>query len=489
MSLVELSISELHSKLESKEITTTEVVQACYTQIKNVDPKIHAFLTLNEEQALEKAKRMDAVGDFSKPLSGIPVGVKDMICTKNLRTTAGSKILENFVPPYSATAVYKLEEAGAIVIGKMNMDEFAMGSSTENSGYFPTNNPWDTARVPGGSSGGSAAAVAARMCPATLGTDTGGSIRQPASLCGVVGVKPTYGRVSRFGAIAMASSLDQIGPFARTVEDAALMMEVLAGQDPLDATTLNDNVPKYTASLQKGVKGMKIGLPKEYFEEGLAPDVARVTQEAIQVLKDQGAEIVELSLPYTKYALPVYYLVMPSEVSANLSRFDGVRYGAAPDESEVRVLDDIYTRTRSRGFGAEPKRRIILGAFALSAGYQDKYYQQAQKVRTLIKQDFDDAFKQVDAIVTPVSPTIAWKMGEKVADPLQMYLSDIYTIPANLAGICGISVPVGLSQNLPVGLQVLCPQLGEETMFQVGYAVDNIIQFHKQNPPVLLAQS
>jgi aspartyl-tRNA(Asn)/glutamyl-tRNA(Gln) amidotransferase subunit A len=488
MLLTDLTISEARTMLQQKIFSATELVQAHIELSKKWNPSIGAFLEITEEQALSKAQERDKRGLSSQSLEGIPIGIKDIICTSGVRTTCGSKILENFIPPYSATVLNKIEDAGGIMIGKMNMDEFAMGSSTENSAYQTTKNPWDITRVPGGSSGGSAAAVAAHMCMASLGTDTGGSIRQPAALCGVVGVKPTYGRVSRFGVLAMASSLDQVGPFTKTVEDAALMMEVLAGQDKLDATTLPTPVPPYHQQLNKNIKGMKIGIPQEYFEEGLEKEDKKVIEQAIQQLQHLGATIREISLPHTKYALAVYYLIMPSEVSANLARYDGIRYGSAPAEKNIKTLDDIYLQTKSNGFGPEPKRRIMLGTFALSAGYQDKFYLQAQKVRTLIKQDFDKAFQAVDAIVTPTSPTTAWKLGEKMDDPLKMYLSDIYTIPANLAGICGLSMPIGFSHNLPVGLQILGNQLQEQTILNIGYALDTEIQFYKNKPPLLLEE-
>lgn len=485
MSLTDLTIIEARKKLKNHEVSAVELTKACFEQIKKLDEKVKAFLTLNEEAALKRAQDIDQKGTYGGSLEGIPIAVKDLICTRNLRTTAGSKILENFVPPYNATVINRLEEAGAIIIGKTNLDEFAMGSSTENSSFFPTHNPWDLERVPGGSSGGSAAAVAARMCFAALGTDTGGSIRQPAALCGVVGLKPSYGRVSRFGVMAMASSLDQIGAFAKTSEDVALVMSVIAGNDPHDSTTLPAVVPQYDQELKADINGLKIGIPKEYFEAGLDTEDEKVIQNAINTLEKLGASIQEISLPHSKYALPVYYLIMPSEVSANLSRYDGVRFGSSPEPREIKNLEEIYIKTRSAGFGKEPKRRIMLGAFALSAGYQDKYYAQAQKVRTLIKQDFDRAYQEVDAIVTPTSPTAAWKLGEKVDDPLKMYLSDIYTIPANLAGICGLVVPVGFSNNLPVGLQILSKQLGEQTVFNIGHALDREIRFMEQKPEVL----
>jgi aspartyl-tRNA(Asn)/glutamyl-tRNA(Gln) amidotransferase subunit A len=489
MLLTELTIAEARKMLQQHVFSATELVQEHIELIQKLDPSLGAFLTITEEQALNKAKEIDSKKDYTKPLSGIPIGIKDIICTRHVKTTCASHILDNFIPPYNATVFNRIEQAGGIMIGKTNMDEFAMGSSTENSAYYPTKNPWDLTQVPGGSSGGSAAAVAAHMCMTSLGTDTGGSIRQPAALCGVVGVKPTYGRVSRFGVLAMASSLDQVGPFTKTVEDAAILMEVLAGEDLYDATTLPAPVPPYHQKLNPNIKGIRIGIPREYFEDGLDIEDRKVIEQAIKQLQHLGAIIQEISLPHTKYALAVYYLVMPSEVSANLARYDGIRYGNAPSKEDIHTLDDIYLKTKSKGFGPEPKRRIMLGTFALSAGYQDKFYLQAQKVRTLIKQDFDQAFQQVDAIVTPTSPSTAWKLGEKMDDPLKMYLSDIYTIPANLAGICGLSMPIGFSHHLPVGLQILGNQLQEQTILNIGYALDTEIQFYKHKPPLLSQES
>ncbi len=485
MSLTDLTLLEAKQKLKSREVTSVELTKSCFDQIRKLDSQVKAFITLNEEAALQRAAEIDAAGAYDTPLAGIPIAAKDLICTKNLRTTAASKILENFVPTYNATVIERLNQAGAVLIGKTNLDEFAMGSSTENSAFFPTSNPWDLTRVPGGSSGGSAAAVAARMCFAALGTDTGGSIRQPASLCGVTGIKPSYGRVSRFGVMAMASSLDQVGVLARNPMDTALVMSVIAGHDPLDSTTLPAEVPTYHEEAQSDLSGMRIGVPKEYFEAGgMAPEDQQVIQTALETIKKLGGELIDISLPHTKYALPVYYLLMASEVSANLARYDGVRFGLSPSEDQIRQLDDIYLLSRSAGFGAEPKRRIMLGTFALSAGYQNKYYLQAQKVRTLIKRDFEQAYERVDAIVTPTSPTTAWEKGEKVNDPFKMYLSDIYTIPANLAGICGLVVPVGLSHSLPGGLQILGPQLGEQVVFNVGEAISREISF--QEKPAIL---
>ncbi len=428
-----------------------------YAKIQSDDPKIGAFLTLCKDRALAKALEMDALaakGEKLPPLGGVPVAIKDVMVTKGVRTTAGSKILGNYIPPYDCTAVARLEAAGAVVLGKLNCDEFAMGSSNENSAWKPVHNPRDLTRVPGGSSGGSAAAVAADMAVATLGSDTGGSIRQPASFCGVVGTMPTYGRVSRYGLIAFASSLDHIGPLTKTVKDAAIMLRTIAGRDPMDSTSAEVPVPDYVAELEKPVRGLKIGVAKEYLGEGLDKEVRNAIEAAIQKLAKQGCEIVEVSLPHTKYAIPTYYIVATAEASSNLARFDGVRYGYRA--KDARTLSEMYRRSRDQGFGAEVKRRIMLGTYALSAGYYDAYYLKAQRVRTLLTRDFEEAFKKVDAIVGPVSPTAAFKLGEKVDDPLAMYLADIYTVTADLAGIPGISVPCGeTKEKLPIGLQIL----------------------------------
>lgn len=480
MDITALTITEANRKLAEKEISCAELVLAAFERIDRVESSVQAFITLTREQALAQARAIDAQGDFSHPLTGIPLGIKDLICTAGVQATAGSRILEGFIPPYSATTYVRIEQAGGVMVGKTNMDEFAMGSSCENSAYHPTRNPWDLTKVPGGSSGGSAAAVAARMCLGSLGTDTGGSIRQPAALCGVVGIKPTYGRVSRSGVMAMAASLDQVGPFALTVEDGAILLSAIAGRDPSDATTGDIPVPDYRANLDPDLKGKKIGIPKEYFEEGLDDEDRKVIESAIEWTASQGAEVREVSLPHTKYALPVYYLIMPSEVSANLSRYDGIRFG--PSAADARSLEEIYVSSRSAGFGPEPKRRIILGTFALSSGYADKYYHKALQALELIKRDFDDAFEQVDVLLTPTSPTTAWNIGEKVDDPLKMYLSDAYTIPANLAGICGLSMPIGFSHGLPVGLQILGKRYAEQSILDIGYALDREIQFHKSIP-------
>ena len=457
MDLKLLTIDAARSAVQQREITAMALAEAHYARIEKEDGQIGAFLTLSKERALEQADRMDrmvADGKTLPPLGGVPVGIKDVMSTRGLRTTAGSKILENYIPPYDCTAVARLEAAGAVVLGKMNCDEFAMGSSNENSAYGPVRNPRDLSRVPGGSSGGSAAAVAADMAVATLGSDTGGSIRQPASFCGVVGLMPTYGRVSRYGLIAFASSLDHIGPLTKTVKDAATVLRTIAGRDPMDSTSADVPVPDYVAELDKPVRGMKIGVAKEYFGEGLDDEVRQAVEAAIDKLKGLGCEIVPVSLPHTPYAIPTYYLIATAEASSNLARYDGVRYSHRA--RGVKTLSEMYRRSRDEGFGAEVKRRIMLGTYALSAGYYDAYYLKAQKVRTLLTRDFDEAFRKVDAIVTPTSPTAAFRLGEKSNDPLAMYLADIYTVTADLAGIPGISVPCGeTKEKLPIGLQIL----------------------------------
>src|SRR5580692_8655829 len=453
MNIELLTVDSARTAVLEKQITATALVDAFYKKIEAEDPAIGAYLTLSKERAHRQAEQVDALadkGDALPPLAGVPIAVKDVLTTKGVRTTAGSKILDNFIAPYDATAVARLEAAGAVVLGKMNCDEFAMGSSNENSGYGPVRNPRDLTRVPGGSSGGSAAAVAADMAVFTLGSDTGGSIRQPASFCGVVGLMPTYGRVSRYGLIAFASSLDHIGPLTKTVSDAALVLRTIAGRDPMDATSIDLPVPDYVAELEKPVRGLKIGVAKEYFGEGLDDEVRHAVESAIDKLKSVGCEIVPVSLPHTRYAIPTYYLIATAEASANLARYDGVRYGRRANG--VKTLPEMYRRSRDEGFGAEVKRRIMLGTYALSAGYYDAYYLKAQKVRTLLTRDFEEAFRKVDAIVTPTSPTAAFRLGEKSNDPLAMYLADIFTVTADLAGIPGISVPGGeTKENLPVG--------------------------------------
>ena len=447
-----------------------------YARIRKEDAEIGAFLTLSEDRALAQAARIDkmaADGQPLPPLAGVPIAIKDVMVMRGVRTTAGSKILENFVPPYDCTAVSRLEAAGAVVLGKLNCDEFAMGSSTENSAYHPVRNPRDKTRVPGGSSGGSAAAVAAGMAVATLGSDTGGSIRQPASFCGVVGLKPTYGRVSRYGLIAFASSLDHIGPFANSVKDAALMLRTIAGRDPMDSTSADMPVPDYVAELEKPVRGLRVGVANEYFGSGLDAEVRAAVEAAIQKLASLGCEIVPVSLPHTEYAIPTYYIVATAEASANLARYDGVRYGFRA--RGAKTLSEMYRQTRDGGFGMEVKRRIMLGTYVLSAGYYDAYYLKAQKVRTLLTRDFDEAFKKVDVIAAPTAPTPAFKLGEKVDDPLAMYLADIYTVTANLAGIPGISVPCGETrEGLPIGLQIFGRWFDEGTVLRVAHAYEGV---------------
>ena len=472
-----LTIDATRIAIQERQTTATAVAESFYKKIEAEDGDVHAYLTLCRDRAMAQARKIDAMadrGDDLPPLAGVPVAVKDVISTQGVRTTAGSKILEDFVAPYDATAVQKLEAAGAVILGKTNCDEFAMGSSNENSAYGPVRNPRDKTRVPGGSSGGSAAVIAAGTAVASLGSDTGGSIRQPASFCGVVGLMPTYGRVSRYGLIAFASSLDHIGPFAKDVKDAAIMLEVIAGRDPMDSTSAEVPVAKYSDEIGKPVRGMKIGVAKEYFGEGLDEEVKSAVEASIQNLAKAGAEIVEVSLPHTKYAIPTYYLVATAEASSNLARYDGVRYSHR--SFEARTLSEMYRKSRDEGFGAEVKRRIILGTYALSAGYYDAYYLKAQKVRTLLSQDFDAAFAKVDAIVTPTTPTPAFKLGEKADDPLAMYLADIFTVTADLVGIPGISVPCGQSkQGLPIGLQVFAPHFQEGTMIRVANAVEHAL--------------
>jgi aspartyl-tRNA(Asn)/glutamyl-tRNA(Gln) amidotransferase subunit A len=472
MNLELLTIDAARSAVQERKTSAAALAESFYAKIQSDDPKIGAFLTLCKDRALAKALEMDALaakGEKLPPLGGVPVAIKDVMVTKGVRTTAGSKILGNYVPPYDCTAVARLEAAGAVVLGKVNCDEFAMGSSNENSAWKPVHNPRDLTRVPGGSSGGSAAAVAADMAVAALGSDTGGSIRQPASFCGVVGMVPTYGRVSRYGLIAFASSLDHIGPLTKTVKDTAIVLRTIAGRDPMDSTSADVPVPDYVAELEKPVRGLKLGVAKEYLGEGLDKKVRSAIEAAIQKLAKQGCEIVEISLPHTKYAIPAYYIVATAEASSNLARFDGVRYGYRA--KDVRTLSEMYRRSRDQGFGAEVKRRIMLGTYALSAGYYDAYYLKAQKVRTLLTRDFEEAFKKVDAVVAPVSPTAAFKLGEKVDDPLAMYLADIYTVTADLAGIPGISVPCGeTKEKLPIGLQILGRHFDESTILRVAQA-------------------
>ena len=468
------TIDSIRAAIAERRTIATALADEFYARIKQADSEIGAYLTLSKERARAKAAEIDKLAEAGNPLpplAGVPVAIKDVMVTRDLRTTAGSKILENFVPPYDCTAVARMEAAGAVVLGKLNCDEFAMGSSTENSAYHPVRNPRDKSRVPGGSSGGSAAAVAANMAVATLGSDTGGSIRQPASFCGVVGLKPTYGRVSRYGLIAFASSLDHVGPFTNTVKEAALVLRTIAGRDPMDSTSANMPVPDYVAELGKPVKGLRVGVAKEYFGEGLDPEVRTAVETAIQKLAAQGCEIVSVSLPHTEYAIPTYYIVATAEASSNLARYDGVRYGFRA--RNPNTLSDMYRRTRDGGFGLEVKRRIMLGTYVLSAGYYDAYYLKAQKVRTLLTRDFEEAFKKVDVIAAPTCPTPAFRLGEKVNDPLAMYLADIYTVTANLAGIPGISIPCGENhEKLPIGLQMFGKHFDEATVLRVAHAYE-----------------
>ncbi|MCQ6268547.1 Asp-tRNA(Asn)/Glu-tRNA(Gln) amidotransferase subunit GatA [Fictibacillus sp. WQ 8-8] len=483
MSLLEKKVSELHNLLHKREVSVTDLVDASYARIGQVEDKVKAFLTLNEERARIQAKELDEVlagSPGERILAGLPIALKDNISTKGLRTTSGSKILSNFDPIYDATVASRLYEAGAITIGKLNMDEFAMGSSNENSGYHVTKNPWNTDYVPGGSSGGSAATVAASEVLFSLGSDTGGSIRQPAAYCGVVGLKPTYGLVSRFGLIAFASSLDQIGPITRTVEDNAYLLQAIAGHDHMDSTSANVDVPDYLSAITGDVKGIRIAVPKEYLAEGVNPAVKEKVLEALKVLEGQGAVWEEVSLPHSKYALATYYLLSSSEASANLSRFDGVRYGVRSDNTEN--LLELYKNSRSEGFGDEVKRRIMLGTFALSSGYYDAYYKKAQKVRTLIKNDFEQVFNNFDVIIGPTTPTTAFKIGEKTNDPLTMYANDILTIPVNLAGVPAISVPCGFSNGLPVGLQIIGKHFDESTIYRVASVFEQATENHKAKP-------
>jgi aspartyl-tRNA(Asn)/glutamyl-tRNA(Gln) amidotransferase subunit A len=481
--LNQLTLSELTVKIAKREVSAREATQACLDRVAKVDSQIHAFISHNDADALAQADAVDklvAQGDAANlPLLGAPIGIKDVLAVKNHPLNCGSKILGNFVSPYDATVIEKLKAAGAIIFGRLNMDEFAMGSSTENSAFGITRNPWDTTRIPGGSSGGSAAAVAADEVIATLGTDTGGSIRQPAALCGCVGMKPTYGRVSRYGLVAFASSLDQVGPFSKDVHDNATLLNVISGYDKRDSTSVNQPVPDYTKALDGNIKGLRLGLPKEYMIGGLDPEVKAAVDAAVKKLESLGATVEEISLPHTEYAAATYYIIAPAEASANLARFDGIRYCARVDGADPI---ELYSKTRGAGFGPEVKRRIILGTYVLSSGYYDAYYLRAQKVRTLIRQDFLKAFEKVDAIVTPTSPTAAFKIGEKSDDPLQMYLSDVFTISCNLAGICGISLPCGFTKSpkLPIGLQLLGKPFGEETMLKIAHAYEQSTGWHKE---------
>jgi aspartyl-tRNA(Asn)/glutamyl-tRNA(Gln) amidotransferase subunit A len=466
--------------LKNGKTTARAVTESVLGRIQSVDDKVKAYITVTgRSQALAVADEADKrrKAGNAAVLLGIPLAVKDNMCTEGIKTTCASKILANFIPPYDATVVQKLKAAGSVICGKPNMDEFAMGSSTENSGFFITRNPWDLERIPGGSSGGSAAAVAAGECIAALGSDTGGSIRQPAACCGVVGLKPTYGRVSRYGLVAFASSLDQIGPITKDVTDAAILLNVIAGHDPRDSTSANIAVPDFTSALKKDVKGMKVGIPREYFIEGMDPEVDKAVRDAVKTLEGLGATVREVTLPHTAYAVATYYILATSEASSNLARYDGVKYGVRAEGA--KDLLDMYMKSRSQGFGPEVKRRIMLGTYALSAGYYDAYYKKGQQARTLIKRDFDEAFKSVDVIATPTAPTAAFKIGEKSADPLQMYLSDIFTISVNLAGIPGISIPCGFTKNnLPIGLQLLGKHFDEESVLHASFAYEQATDWH-----------
>ena len=482
MDLAKLTISEIQDGFRTKKFGPVDLLRTLELRIESAEPKIQAFLSRDFQEALKLAEH----ADVSLPLGGIPIGIKDVINVKGQPCTSSSKILRGYTAPYDATVITKLRAAGAIPYGRLNMDEFAMGSSTENSAYQVTKNPWDTARIPGGSSGGSAASVAACEVPASLGSDTGGSIRQPAALCGCVGLKPSYGRVSRYGLVAFASSLDQIGPFARTTRDCALLLNAIAGRDPMDSTSLDVPVEDYTARLGRDLKGVKLGIPKEYFVDGMNPQVRATVEAAIKQCADAGAELVEISLPHTEYAVSVYYIIATAEASANLARFDGVRYGKRADAP--KDLMDLYLRTREEGFGSEVKRRIILGTYVLSSGYYDAYYLRAQKVRTLIRRDFEAAFEKVDAIVCPTSPDVAFPIGERTNDPLKMYLADIFTIAANLAGICGLSVPCGFVEDggskLPVGLQFLGKAFDETRLLGIADAYEKISGWTKEVAPL-----
>ncbi len=486
--MIDLTAREIRDGVANGSLRAVEVCRACLDRIASTDPSLHAFLSVVADRALEQASVVDAgsANDKRKPLIGVPLAVKDNICTRGLRTTAGSRMLEAFEPPYDATVVARLEHAGAVVVGKTNCDEFAMGSSTENSAYGPTCNPWAPDRIPGGSSGGSAVAVASRAVPLALGSDTGGSVRQPAALCGVVGMKPSYGRVSRYGLIAFASSLDQIGPFSRTVFDAALLLTAIAGHDPADSTSSARAVPDFSAALTGDVGGLRVGVVRAMLEDGVDEDVRNAVLEALEALQARGATLVDVTLPHARYAIPVYYLIATAEASSNLARYDGVRYGfRAPGTSDAD-LRTMYEQTRDRGFGAEVKRRIMLGTYVLSAGYYEAYYLKAQQVRTLIRSDYDAAFKQADIIVTPTSPTAAFKLGERVHDPLQMYLADVFTVGVPLAGLPAISVPCGFTRGgLPVGLQIVGRMWDEETILRTADAYERETSWWKRKPEVI----
>jgi aspartyl-tRNA(Asn)/glutamyl-tRNA(Gln) amidotransferase subunit A len=483
MNLAALTLNEASDKLRRRECSSTEITEAVFQRIAATEDKVHAYLTLARDTAMEQARQADESlkqDQSASPLLGIPIAVKDNFLTHGIRTTCASKILGDFMPPYDATTVTKLRSAGAVIVGKTNLDEFAMGSSAENSAFFPTRNPWNLERIPGGSSGGSAAAVAADQCLAALGTDTGGSIRQPAACCGVVGLKPTYGRVSRYGIIAFASSMDQVGPMTKDVRDSALLLQAIAGHDSADSTSAHQAAPNYADALTGSVKGLRVGVPKEYFVSGMQPEVEQAVRNAIGELAKNGARIAEISLPHTEYAVAVYYIVATAEASSNLARYDGMRFG---HRAEAKDLAETYRVSRKEGFGAEVKRRIMLGTYVLSAGYYDAYYLKAQRVRTLIKQDFDAAFKTCDVILTPTAPTTAFKIGEKIQDPLQMYLSDIFTISINLAGLPALSLPCGFDgAGMPIGLQIIGKHFDESTVLRTAHAYEQATEWHKMKP-------
>lgn len=479
--MIELSIAQAHDGLRAKKFTATELTQAYLDRIEKMDPGLNSYVTVTAEQATQQAKAIDKAGDFSNPLRGIPMNLKDVICTKDIRTTACSRILENFVPPYDADVAARLKKTGAVLLGKSSTDEFTMGSSNETSVFGSVKNPWNKNHVPGGSSGGPAASVAADLATFSIGTDTGGSIRQPASFCGVVGLKVTYGRVPRHGVISYASSFDTIGPLTKTVEDAALVLNAIAGQSQWDATTPNIDTPDYTQFLKQDLKGVKVGVPKEFFGEGVENETANAIQAAIDTLKKLGAQVKEVSLPLTKYAIPVYYLLVKSEASTNLARYDGIKYGATADDA--KELQEIYEKSRGQGFGDEVKRAIMLGTYALSAGYYDAYYLKAAKVRALMKQEYEKAFQEVDVLAAPVSPFPAFELNSKMDDPMAMYMADILTVPINLAGVPGLSIPAGFSQKgLPIGMQLIAGQFQEGRLLHVGHAYEKATEWHKQKP-------
>lgn len=486
MDLHELSIQQAHELLSSRQVSSEELTRAYLGRIQRLDPQIKSFVTISEELAIEQAQQADQrikSGESLTPLTGIPYSAKDSISTRGVNTTCSSKILENYKPFYDSTAIKKLKLTSSVLLGKNNMDEFGMGSSTENSGFFTTRNPWNFDYVPGGSSGGSAAAVAAGLASFSLGEDTGGSVRMPAGFCGITGLKTTYGRVSRYGLIPLVSSFDTIGPMARSAYDVALVLETIAGHDPKDSTSRPEPAGRYSEALKKteNLRGLRVGIPKEYFVEGLAPEVNASLRSAIQQIESLGAEVVEVSLPHTQYAIPVYYLILFAEASSNLAKYDGIRFGLS--ERNVDNLMDVYLKTREAGFGAETKRRIMLGTFALSAGYYDAYYLKAQKVRTLIGQDFQKAFETCDALITPVAPTTAFRIGEKITNPLDMYLSDVHVVAVNLAGIPALSVPCGISNGLPIGMQIMGPHLSEETLLRIGHMYQSQTDWHMKHPP------